>query len=117
MRKYCPDCLSDELIERPGPGFGDVKCGECGAVFGPSQCIAPPPEPEPIPPPRFRAGDPVWAYNGEPRIVTAVKWDHSQPTRANPRITWHWWLRTVHPDDPTCIGQGAESTYQPREAR
>lgn len=113
MRKYCPDCYSDELVERPEAGYGDVKCGECGAVFGPSQCLTPPPEPDPRPGPLFKVGDRVWAFNGQPRIVTGVRWGHCVPSRACGQITWHWWLDTVHPDDPEFKGVGAEENYLP----
>lgn len=112
MRRYCPDCLGDDLLDRPEEG--DVKCNDCGAVVGPSQCLVPPPEPDPRPEPRFKVGDEVWAFNGQPRVVTAVRWDHCVPNRASREITWHWWLGTVHPDNPECKGAGAEENYLPR---
>lgn len=112
-RRYCPDCLSDEVEDREADGVRAVRCEDCGAVVGPGQLIVPPPEPE-RPPPRFAAGDPVTAFNGEPRVVTGVRWGHSAPTRGCPEITWHWWLDTAHPDDPKCKGCGPEEYYTPR---
>lgn len=69
------------------------------------------------PPPQFKVGDAVWAFNGEPRIVTGMQWAQAmrrtdQPIDYEPR--WCWFLDTVDPDDATCKGCGSEGTYHPR---
>lgn len=72
----------------------------------------------PLPtPPRFQVGDPVWAPNGEPRVVTGRRWGqvqavHGERQRWQP---WGWVLDTVHPDDPECKGRGFEPHYRLRE--
>lgn len=65
---------------------------------------------KPPKPPRFKVGDAVFAPNGQPRIITSMRWSMAQNVRY-----WGWSLLTVHPDDPTCIGQGFEDGYISRE--
>ena len=113
-RRYCPDCLGDDLRDRETDGVADVQCLDCGAVVGPGQLLVEPPDPG-APEPRFAVGDRVWAFNGQPRVVRGVRWGPCQPTRSNREITWHWWLDTAHPDDPGCRGCGPEEAYAPRE--
>lgn len=69
------------------------------------------------PTPRFKVGDPVWAFNGEPRLVTGMSWAQAMRRNDQPidhEPPWCWFLDTVDPDDPACKGCGPESAYRPR---
>jgi hypothetical protein len=67
--------------------------------------------------PRFRVGDAVWALNGEPRIVTGMRWSRSMKRNEDDPDFWGWVLDTVHPDDPECKGTGFEGFYRARDLR
>lgn len=71
------------------------------------------------PAPRWAIGDAVWSYNGEPRVVTGMKWAQAMRRKDEPRDhepPWCWFIDTVHPDDPSCVGTGDEWTYSKRDA-
>lgn len=80
--------------------------------------------------PKFAIGSLVWSYNGQPRIVTSMRWTAAMkrspedveagaatglPHPDEPDV-YGWALDTVDPDDPTCKGGGFEETYRPRVA-
>lgn len=77
---------------------------------------------------RFKVGDSVWAFNGQPRIVTGMRWCAAMKRDAEDVAAgiatgladpdapdlWGWSLDTVDPDDPSCVGTGFEESYRPR---
>lgn len=77
-----------------------------------------PPQPWPEPTaPKFKVGDAVTAPNGQPRVVTGMRWDHQYLADEAPipdPMYWGWVLDTVHPDDPSYEGGGFEEGYTPR---
>lgn len=62
--------------------------------------------------PMYRVGDKVIAPNGQPRMVTGMKWSHAR-WQKGVHQTWGWWLDTVDPNDTKCKGCGYESDYAP----
>jgi hypothetical protein len=70
-------------------------------------------------PPRFRIGERVWAPNGEPRVVTSMRWcrfipPDSDPDESYESFPWGWAVGTVHPDDDSVKGEGHERYYELR---
>ena len=109
--EWCEDS-ADEVCPDGGrcPSCQDWGCEACMTEADRNIAI-------PLPSaPRFAIGDPVWAFNSQPRVVTGMRWGQARARRGEPQrqMPWGWVLDTVHLDDPTCKGCGFEAFYQRR---